>query len=402
VDRLRRAWSDRRVTFEAAEPPERSEGEDYRAAWLDWAEFTNSWWLRYADWAGGLMKAAAPEKLFLVRFGWPVFQAENVFLAPQARHVDLVQCKDGVASWEVGHPGYQLSRTAIYFGACRRSDKIVFPELDIIHGRGYKPGELTRYLPLVAHMAGAIWYYRGLQCESAEFMADMKRAVAETKAKLARKYPPAQVGIFYSLKYANWISPHNDYGNERALVGCTELLEDLGVRYAVISEFNLEQLSDYKAVIVPYNPAVSESAVNALRRYVARGGGLLVEAEAGVYDCRPGKVARRSGTLPFAKVQVLSRERSPCRFELNVSGLGLRFHGSNWFTTLTERIRARGSVIGTLTDGSPAMVLGNSRSRTLYVAFRFFEPYSFQDDEAVKRQKQRLVRAFFQWCGAAE
>ncbi|MBM4087691.1 MAG: hypothetical protein FJ272_23110, partial [Planctomycetes bacterium] len=133
VAKLRAAWHDNGVTFENAAPPSRLPEDDYRRAWLDWCEFANAWWVRFADWAGGIVKGIAPSKLFQVRFGWPVFQAENIFLARQCRFVDLAQCKDAVASWEVGHPGYQLHRTALYLGACKHSDKIVFPEMDIIH-----------------------------------------------------------------------------------------------------------------------------------------------------------------------------------------------------------------------------------------------------------------------------
>lgn len=399
VAALQKAWGEEGLTFEEAVPPRRLERDDYRRSWLDWAEFANGWWVQFVEWAGGIVKGIAPHKLFQARFGWPVFQAENIFLCRQAKHLDLLQCKDAVAPWEVGHPGYQLSRTALYFGACRHSDKVVFPEMDIIHGRGYQPGDLSRYFPLFADKAGALWYYRGLKPDDKAFWADFKRAVALAKQMLQRDYPPAIVGIFYSLAYANWISRHRNYLNENSLVGCAELLQDLGVRYAVVSEFNLTDLADYAVVIVPYNPAISETAVRALENYLTQGGALIIEPEVGVYDYEVGQRRREAGTLPFAKVRVLIENEGPRRMKVRWRGWGRENRTLTCFAHVKQYIRADGTIVGTFENGAPAIVLGDERSRTLYLAFRFFLPYSFSDDAAAKEQKRELIRAFLDWCG---
>lgn len=275
---LRKAWGDPKIAFETATPPTRLAEDDYRRPWLDWCEFANSWWVAFTQWVGGMVKKIAPDKLFQVRFGWPVFQTENIFLVRKAPFVDLVQCKDAVASWEVGHPGYQRYRTALYMGACKGTNKVVFPEMDIIHNRGEANPQFQLFMPLFADMAGALWYYRGIPSSHLE---DFRKAVAQAKERLLREYPKAKVGIFYSLAYANWISIHTNYTNENSLVGLCELLDDLGLRYAMLSEFNLEDLKDYKVVIVPYNPAISERAVKALGDFVKKGGVLIAEAEVG-------------------------------------------------------------------------------------------------------------------------
>lgn len=389
-EEFRRSWEDSQIKCQTVKPPSRLANEDdYWRPWLDWCEFANSWWVRFAEWAGGIVKKLAPNKLFMVRFPWPVFQTENIFLVRDCKSVDLVQCKDAVASWEVGHPGYQRYRTALYMGACKHTDKVVFPEMDIIHDRGEHNPQFQRFIPLFADMAGALWYYRGLPSESA--FEDFRQAIAKAKEAVAREYPKAKVGIFYSLAYANWISPHTNYTNENSLVGLCELLDDLGLRYAMISEFNLEDLKDYQVVIVPYNPAISEEAVRALEEFLRGGGAIIAEAEAGEFDWEKGRVRRDSGTLPFMGVSVEGRETR--EIEVHIKGLGLdglRIRGQ---ADTREHIRAEGEVIAEFADGSPAIVLGK-RYKTLYIAWRFFLPYSFSDTGEQKSAKRQLILAF--------
>jgi beta-galactosidase GanA len=396
---LRLAWQDAAATFETAVPPQRLTEDDYRRPWLDWCEFANAWWVSFADWAGKIVKdntapsRAASPCLFQVRFGWPVFQAENVFLVGNSQYTDLVQCKDAVASWEVGHPGYQLYRTALYLGACKHTDKIVFPEMDIIHNRGYSPADMRRYMPLFSEMAGALWYYRGLSPQNAASMEDFKQAVEAARQTIASEHPRAKVGIFYSLAYANWISLHRNYANEQALVGCTELLRDLGLRFALVSEFNLPDLADYDTVIIPYNPAISETAARALDEFVARGGAVIMEPEAGGYDYENGKRQREAGTLPLAGVKVAAEDRARKKLTVRLEGLGPAKEIS-CFADMTQRIEPGGQVIGRYDDGSPAVALGKGKNRTLYLAFRFFSPYSFSDEPMTKAAKRELLQAF--------
>lgn len=389
LQELRRPWGDPNVTFQNALPPHRLSEDDYRRSWLDWCEFANSWWVQFAEWAGSIVKKLAPGKLFQVRFGWPVFQAENIFLVRNCRSVDLVQCKDAVASWEVGHPGYQRYRTALYMGACKHTDKVVFPEMDIIHNRGEGNPQFQRFIPLFADMAGALWYYRGLPNE--RFFEDFRQAVSQAKQMVLKEYPKANVGIFYSLAYANWISIHTNYTNENSLVGLCELLDDLGLRYAMVSEFNLEDLQDYKVLIVPYNPAISEKAVNAFREFLRKGGAIIAEADAGEFNWEKGKERRPSGTLPFMGVSVERKEVG--KIDVKVMGLGLEGLRLWDNENLREHIRAEGEVVARFDDCTPAIVLGNG-GKTLYIAWRFFLPYSFGDSEEQRMAKRRLLGAF--------
>lgn len=395
IELLRKAWGEPNITFRNATPPHRLSEDDYRRSWLDWCEFANSWWIQFVRWAGGIVKRLAPGKIFQVRFGWPVFQAENIFLVRKCPFVDLVQCKDAIASWEVGHPGYQRYRTALYMGACKHSDKIVFPEMDIIHNRGTRNPQFQQFMPLFADMAGALWYYRGLPDDS--FLDEFRQAITEAKKAILKEYPKATVGIFYSLAYANWISLHTNYTNENSLVGVCELLDDLGLRYAMVSEFNLDDLPDYKVLILPYNPAISERAEKAIEEFIRRGGAVIAEADVGEFVYEKGKGRRASGTLPFLGVIVKNKELVKGT-DVILKGLGLEGLSLSGPTELREQIEARGEVIGTFRDGTPAIILGKG-GKTLYFAWRFFLHYSFGDGEEQKLLKRKIISTFLYSLG---
>jgi len=381
VEAMRRAWKREDVSFETAAPPVRLPGDDYRRMWLDWAEFANGWWVRYADWAASVVRPLAPGKLLIARFGWPVFQAENIFLARVA-DVDLVQCKDAVAAWEVGHPGRQLSRTALYYGALRRSAKIVFPEMDIIHGRGYHEGDLSRYVPLFARFAGALWYYRGIAYEDRRFLEDLSRAVSEGKALVRQSLGDARAGIFYSVAYANWISLHRNYDNEAALTGAAELFRELDLRYASVSEFTLSDLFDFNLVAIPYNPAISRTAEQALRAYLALGGAVVMEANAGRFDLTGER--RPAGTLSLAPVHVTDEKTASgiIRFSLSASGFPLELSIDPGLRECVQPVPGA-KVLGSYRDSHIV-----SKDRVLYIPCRFYAPYSYgkKTDRAAARQ----------------
>jgi hypothetical protein len=228
-------------------------------------------------------------------------------------------------------------------------------------------------------------------------MEDFRQAVAAAKPAMAKQYQSAKIGIFYSLAYANWISLHRNYANEQALVGCTELLRDLGLRFAMVSEFNLSDLGDYDTVIIPYNPAISEAVSKSLDDFVRRGGAVIMEPETGVYDYASGKRRREAGTLPLAGVRVVAEDMKRERLRVRLDGLGLGDRIVPWPCDMTQRIEPQGQVIGTFEDGSPAVALGDKSKKTLYLAFRFFSPYSFSDDPAAKAAKRELLQAFLEW-----
>ncbi|MBM4082621.1 MAG: hypothetical protein FJ278_23145, partial [Planctomycetes bacterium] len=259
--------------------------------------------------------------------------------------------------------------------------------------------DLGKHVPLFSEMAGALWYYRGLKPADAAFMDDLRQSVVAAKRAILTEYPRAKVGIFYSLAYANWISLHRNYLNETSLVGGCELLRDLGLRYAMVSEFNLSDLPDYDLVIVPYNPAISETAARALAGFVQRGGAVILEADAGGFDHEKGKRQREAGTLPFGRVRVLRDDRASDKATVKLDGLGLKGLTIPCAKDARQAIEAHGQVIGTFDDGAPALVLGDPRHKTLYLAWRFFLPYSFKDDAEAKAAKRRLLQAFLAWSG---
>lgn len=383
---FRRAWHDVKADFKTATPPPREERDDYRQSWLDWAEFATGWWVRYADWVASVVRPLAPHKLLVARFGWPVFQAENVFLARQS-DFDLIQCKDGVASWEVGHPGKQLSRTAMYYGALRHSAKVVFPEMDIIHGRGYHVGDLSHYVPLFARFGGALWYYRGLLPRRPDFVDDLREAVQAGKHLVSTHLGSASVGVFRSETYANAVSVHRNYENESALVGAAELFTDLKRRYALVSEFTLPDLFDFNLVVIPYNPAVSANAERALEGYLRLGGTVIMEANTGEFDLHGRR--RSKGTLQWAPVRVMATKAVHGLIDFGLHGPGLTGK-----LTLEPGLRewtipdADSETVGVYNDSVMA-----SRRRVLYIPCRFFAPYSY-DHGSDRAGMRRLVEAF--------
>ncbi len=387
VEALRRAWGDEKVDFETATPPERLGRNDFRRRWLDWAEFANSWWVRYMGWVASIVRPLAPRKLLVARFGWPVFQAENLFLA-RVSEADLLQCKDGVASWEVGHPGKQMSRTALYYGALRHSAKVVFPEMDIIHDRGYHEGDISRYVPLFAKFAGALWYYRGIKHQNPAFVEDLRRAVEEGKRLVRQDLGPAKVGLFYSVAFANWISVHRNYANESALVGAAELFDDMGLRFAAVSEFTLPDLFDFNLVAIPYNPAISREAEEALRAYLELGGAVVMEMEAGEFYLSGER--RPKGTLDFAPVRAMAVKGAHGLIAFELHGLGLSGERLTIGPGVREWVQPDpdAEIVGVYKDSAIAL-----KGRVLYIPCRFFAPYSY-DRGTDKAAMRKLISAF--------
>ena len=386
VTALRQAWNEPKVQFSTAVPPSPAHKTDFSGARRDWRAFKTNWWVEYANYIAARVRPLAPDKLLVARFGWPVFQAENLFLSRLA-DVDLVQCKDAVAAWEVGHPGKQLSRTALYFGALRHSNQVVFPEMDIVHGRGYHGGDLSRYVPLFAQFAGALWYYRGLMTKRPGFLADFADAVARGKHLVKARPGPARTGVFYSVAWANWISVQRDYSNENALVGAAELLQESKLRFAGVSEFTLPDLFDFNSVLIPENPEISTDAEAALKAYIALGGAIVMEANTGEFDANGRRRSR--GTPAFAPFRKSGMRRTDKRlnFTLHAPGVSgtLSLPGPAYEQGTAE---SGTEIVGRCAE--TAIV----RSRTvLYIPCRFFAPYSY-DTKADRSGMRRLIAAF--------
>ncbi|NOY81991.1 MAG: hypothetical protein GXP31_13420 [Kiritimatiellaeota bacterium] len=384
---LRRAWEDPRAQFATAVPPIRLPGNDFRRSHRDWAEFRTGWWVTYVDRVAEQLRPLAPRKLLLARFGWPVFQAENVFLA-RCADVDLLQCKDAVAAWEVDHPGKQLSRTQMYYGALRHSAGVVFPEMDIVHGRGYQAGDLARYVPLFARHAGGLWYYRGLMPGRKDFLDDLSRARREADRLIQGESGPARTGVFVSVAWADWISAQQDYTNEAALVGAAELLEDTQLRAAAVSEFTLADLFDADLTVVPYNPAISKDAETVLQAYVDFGGAVVMEANTGEFYLDGRR--RRHSVLRFSPFRKTATVRTRGRVTFQLSGLGLSGELS-----VASPICERGTFSA---EAAPVATCAESaivrRGTVLYIPSRFFSAYSY-DRDADKAAMRGLLRAFF-------
>lgn len=277
----RRAWGveGRDAGIGEARPPEplgpadRS-WVDLRRSWHDWREFIDQWWVLVTEWQARLVHRFLPGRLVMVRFGWPVFQCENVFLIRQARQIDMVQCKDAVASWEQATPWFLVSRAALYHGAVRGTEKINFPEVDVGHDRGRPSGEdMLKYLPPLAPWIGALWYYRGLH---ASFVDGLGEAIARLVPGMWHPTRP-KVAVFYGQKYANWTQNHTNYANEAALAGAARVLGRAGIPFTVVSEFTLGDLRDMKALILADNPLLPREAAGASEDFVERGGALIVE-----------------------------------------------------------------------------------------------------------------------------
>ncbi len=279
-ERWRRAWElGDEATIAEAVPPKplgapNEQWLDFRASWHDWRQFIDQWWLGAVDWQAKIVRRLMPGRLIMVRFGWPVFQCENVFLVREAEDVDMVQCKDAVPTWEAATPWFLVSRTALYHGAVRGTQKINFPEVDVGHNRGRPTSEdMVKYLPPIAPWAGAFWYYRGLH---ASFIDGLSRAFANLSRAMLRPTQP-RVAVFYGQKYANWCQNHTNYANEAALAGAARVLGEAGIPFTVVSEYALGCLREMKAVILADNPILPREAARALEDFAASGGAVVIE-----------------------------------------------------------------------------------------------------------------------------
>ena len=210
----------------------------------------------------------------MVRFSWPVFQCENVFLARQVQNVDMIQCKDAVPSWEAATPWFLVARAALYHGVLRGTDKVSFIEVDVGHDRGRPASDdMVKYLPPLAPFIGALWYYRGVH---EEFVEGFAKAVKMLRKGLMQPSHP-KIAIFYGQKYANWTQHHTNYTNEAALAGAARVLGEAGLSFTVVSEYNLDDLKDMRAVVLADNPILPREAAAALEEFVKGGGKLVIE-----------------------------------------------------------------------------------------------------------------------------
>lgn len=277
----RKAWQveNPRARIEEAVPPEplgdpNGPWTDFRQSWHDWREFADRWWVATTGWQAEIVKRLLPGRLVMVRFGWPVFQCENVFLARQAPGVDMVQCMDAVPTWEAATPWFLVSRAALYHGALRGTDKVNFIEVDVGHNRGRPTSEdMVKYLPPLAPFIGALWYYRGVH---EAFVEGFAQAVGRLREGIAQPSHP-EIAVFYGQKYANWTQHHANYANEAALAGAARVLGEAGLSFTVVSEYTLGDLQEMRAVVLADNPILPREAAVALEQFAKRGGKLVIE-----------------------------------------------------------------------------------------------------------------------------
>jgi len=247
---------------------------DLRRPWHDWREFVDRFWVDQTEWQGALAHRLLPGRLTMVRFGWPVFQCENVFLVRGCKDIDMVQCKDAVPTWEQATPWFLVSRAALYHGAVRGTDKVSFPEVDVGHNRGRPMGEdMTKFLPPLAPFCGGLWYYRGLDEAYADGLA---QAFATLRTETLEPTQPT-IAVFYGQQYANWTQYHANYANEMALAGATRLLGEAGLAFTVVSDYSLPDLADMRVLIVADNPILPDAAARAIEAFAARGGHVAIE-----------------------------------------------------------------------------------------------------------------------------
>ncbi len=100
----------------------------------------------------------------------------------------------------------------------------------------------------------------------------------------------------------------------RTIKGCVEFIaeqfETLGIPFAIMSDLDLSNafLRDKKLVILPYNPSMSDAAVQALARYLENGGRLmsfyrLDERLAPLMGMRAGRYVGRGNGVTFASIR---------------------------------------------------------------------------------------------------
>jgi len=286
ADRLQHAWQAPQVTFATALPPAPlgpPEGRwlDFRTAFHDWKQFTDSLYIKGTDWQGALIKTLAPEKLVMVRVGWPVFQGYNPFLFKQARHLDMLQDKDAVAPWEAGSTAFLSSRVHLFASALYGTGKVNFPEVDVAHGRGRPSSEeMTFYLPPLGKLVGGFWYYRGL---APDFVSGLADAVQDLHRSMLQPRKPL-VGVCYSQKYANWCQSHVTYDNEESLAGIASWLDAAHLEWCVVSEYNLERLQGLRAVVCAGNEVLGADFLQTLEQFAKSGRCVVWEQNAGLYD----------------------------------------------------------------------------------------------------------------------
>jgi len=277
----RAAWQvgEPAATIQQAAPPRplgdaRGPWVDLRRSWHDWREFVDAFWVAQTDWQGALVHRLLPGRLTMVRFAWPVFQCENVFLIRECAGVDMVQCQDAVPTWEQATPWFLVSRAALYHGAVRGTEKVSFPEVDVGHNRGRPTGEdMMKFLPPLAPFCGGLWYYRGLD---ETYVGGLAAAFAALRTDTLKPTRPT-IAVFYGQKYGNWTQYHANYANEAALAGATRMLAEAGLGFTVVSEYTLRDLQEMRVLILADNPILPDEAARAIEDFAARGGHVVIE-----------------------------------------------------------------------------------------------------------------------------
>jgi hypothetical protein len=90
----------------------------------------------------------------------------------------------------------------------------------------------------------------------------------------------ANVGVFRS--YASLT--YNNAGVQLCTVLVEQTLIECGVQFDLVFDEGLKDLSKYKVLILPNSECLSDAQIATLRRYIERGGSLIVIGQAGLYD----------------------------------------------------------------------------------------------------------------------
>ncbi len=152
---------------------------------------------------------------------------------------------------------------------------------------------------------GSVWF--GLHCSPTLLKGAAKSAVKEL-VTFDKKYDClfsnsqncSEVALFYSFdtaKYYKSSTVKSDFydssnatddsylGDYRlAFNGAAELLTHLKLPFEIITELNIDELSDYKVCIVPNAAFMTDDIINKFEKFVQQGGVLLADFEMGCYQ----------------------------------------------------------------------------------------------------------------------
>ena len=200
----------------------------------------------------------------------------------------------------------------------------------------HTPAETRLCYAAILANGGSVWY--GLHCSPDTLNGETGAAIKEMvqfdkKNDHIFKYSRscAEIALYYSFdtaKYYNSSAEFSDFygepdqpdkpyiGNYRdAFEGAIAMLTHLNLPFDIVTELNINILSEYKVCIAPAAAFMPMDVAEHLKKFVKNGGILVADSEIGRYDCANGKMHKsRMGDLFGVEFKDNSKQYSPYNY----------------------------------------------------------------------------------------